>query len=320
MKRILFIIFIFTTFLLSKSVQIMPLGDSITHGHPNGYRDDLWYKLKDSRYDVNFVGSQHNGSGFDDDHEGYDYAKTYDIEQIVYGLLQDNPPDIILLHIGSNDVSPTQGTNSSSVSGLDDILDEIDKYENNYNHPIRVILATIINRRTYHQTVVNYNNNLRNLANYRKNNGDIITLIDMENNAGLNSSDFADATHPNNSGYYKMSKVWFRSLDKLLPAPSTVPEKPSNVYTSSIEHDSVTLKWNDSSDNEQGFKIYRGTTLVATLGENITRYTIHNLTPNTHYTYSVVSYIEDDSDPASVTFTTKDDYAWLPAVYHVILN
>ena len=200
----------------------MPLGDSITQGFPStsGYRNYLWYKLQDADYDVDFIGSQNDGylvtPYFDSNHEGYGGWMTYDIAEIVYGLLEDNQPDIILLHIGSNDVSPTQGLDSSSITGLEDILNQIDYYEQDYNHQITVVLASIINRKEYHQTVTDFNINLRNMANSRIANGDLITLVNMESDAGLTSSDYEDATHPNDNGYTKMANVWFNTLEDIL--------------------------------------------------------------------------------------------------------
>ena len=51
----------------------MPLGDSITLGYPglDGYRNDLYLDLNNSGFSVDFVGSQSNGTGFDNDHEGH---------------------------------------------------------------------------------------------------------------------------------------------------------------------------------------------------------------------------------------------------------
>jgi lysophospholipase L1-like esterase len=221
----LFLLFSCTLLLNAEPIKIMPLGDSITKGHPyssGGYRSDLWAKLQNAHYDVDFVGSRtegaHTSPAFDYNHEGYDYYKTFDLSEIVYNRLKQNPPDVILLHIGSNDVSPTQGTDSSSIAGLRDILNEIDHYEENYHHPIHIILASIINRASYHRTVTEYNRNLRALANTRIANGDKITLINMETGAGISSADFADATHPNYRGYGKMANVWFDALNHLLPA------------------------------------------------------------------------------------------------------
>ena len=227
-----FSIIILTIFLsinsYASSIRIMPLGDSITHGYPSGYRNYLWYKLQNAQYNVDFIGSQNNGylvtPYFDSDHEGYGGWKTYEIAEIVYRLLEDNQPDVILLHIGSNDASPSQMVDSSSVVGLEQILNQIDAYEYDYAHPIKIILAAIINRKFYHKTVTDYNRNLRAMANERILSGDDITLVDMENDAALKASDFKDLTHPNDSGYLKMSNVWFNALDDILP--ELIPSNP----------------------------------------------------------------------------------------------
>jgi lysophospholipase L1-like esterase/uncharacterized protein YxeA len=291
-----------TLALYSQPTRIMPLGDSITHGYPHGYRSYLWYKLSDASYSANFVGSQHDGYGygFDVDHEGYGGFKTYELSGIVYGLLQDNQPDIILLHIGSNDVSPTQGVDSDSVEGLEDILNQIQHYENDYNHQIRVVLAAIINRREYHDTVRYYNRNLRNLANSRIALGDKITLVDMEYDAGLNAGDYGDATHPDNSGYYKMSNVWFDALKGLLPPPV-----PDNINIANITYNSALLSWEDMSNKENGYKIYRNNTHIATVGSNVTSYALANLTAETHYNYKVIAYnANGETESDSIGFTT----------------
>ena len=235
-KMLLFIAMI-TTVLFANPVRIMPLGDSITQGitkggdgiyleepYQSGYRSYLWDFLNDADYDIDFVGSQDQGYAlsFDYNHEGYSWWTTQDIADHVYGFLANNPCDIILLHIGSNDVSPNQ-SNSSSVTGLNNILNYIDYYERDYDHPIRVVLTTIIQRSTFHQTLKDYNSNLRNLANERIANGDKITLIDMEYGAGLNSNSYSDDVHPNYSGYNKMAIVWFDALENLLPPPPPPP-------------------------------------------------------------------------------------------------
>ena len=68
---------------LEAAIRIMPLGDSITQGASSGvtdedfqvsYRLDLWDKLRNAGYDVDFVGSLNSGSSmedFDADHEGH---------------------------------------------------------------------------------------------------------------------------------------------------------------------------------------------------------------------------------------------------------
>ena len=238
-KKLIFLtllsIAFFSLNVYANPIRIMPLGDSITQGYnisveeiyQSGYRNYLWHSLNSTNNSVNFVGSQTQGSSlypyFDYNHEGYAWWLTQDIANEVYGFLASNQPDIILLHIGSNDTSPNQN-NSSSVVGINNILNQIDYYEKDYNHSIRVIVATIINRKTYHSTIHTFNTNLKNLVNSRITLGDKITLVDMEYNAGLNSSDYSDEVHPNNNGYEKMSRIWFDTLEDILP--TLLPPNP----------------------------------------------------------------------------------------------
>jgi hypothetical protein len=229
-KKIVLALFFFsyTILLHAQNTKIMLLGDSITYdnayidldeprsiGERHAYRNYLWYKLQDaSYYAIDFVGSIQAGQtitpSFDPDNEGYPGWTSYDIANITYDRLTKNPPDIILLHIGSNDWD-------DSVSGVNSILNEIDRYEDDYKHPIKVILARIINRRTYYDWIATFNKNLQTLANRRIANGDDIYVVDMEYGAKIDySKDFQDPTHPNNTGYDKMANVWFNALQKFI--------------------------------------------------------------------------------------------------------
>ncbi|RUM70376.1 MAG: hypothetical protein DSZ08_04850 [Sulfurovum sp.] len=272
--------------------------------------------LRDERYAVNFVGSRQAGSAivphFDVDNEGYPGWTSRQIADHVYGFLQANQPDIILLHIGSNDWS-------DNVNNINRILDNIDTYERHYNHHIKVILARIINRQQYQAWITTLNRRIQSIANNRNAHGDDIYVVDMEYGAGLNyHTDFQDRTHPNNTGYYKMASVWFRALKRFLPSP--IPLEPKNLRVTSVGTTSATISWTDTSNNEQGFRIYYGNKLVATLGANTTSYTIHDLNPNERYKYTVVSYSSGgNSNNRYIFVKTKGDYAWLIAVRHNIL-
>ena len=215
------------------TVRIMPLGDSITAGigpflgnintnYRSGYRGYLWQLLKDTNYDIDFVGSQSDGASivpaFDTDHEGYIGYTTDDIAAIVYEKLKLNAPDIILLHIGTNDISPYRFVlPSTSVAGVESILEAIDTYESEYHHPVHVVLSSIIKVITFDQSLgITYNENLKELVEMRISNGDKITFIDMEKDVGLMFCDYADFLHPNIFGYQKMAHIWFDALDEIL--------------------------------------------------------------------------------------------------------
>jgi len=127
---------------LQATVKIMPLGDSITFDwhysdsrndtQRHGYRNHLWHKLKNAKHDVDFVGTLHNGSAvrpsFDGHHQGYTGYTTHQIASLVYSKLQATSPDIILLHIGTND---SMSYAPSDMTGLEKILDNLGSLEKN---------------------------------------------------------------------------------------------------------------------------------------------------------------------------------------------
>jgi hypothetical protein len=208
------------TMSLEATTRVMPLGNSITYDEyheddrpvsmKSGYRNYLWYKLRDVGYDADFVGSRYTGSdivpSFDGDNEGHPGWTSYQIAEHVYHYLEDYAPNVVLLHIGTNDWS-------TSISGVEQILDEIDRYENDNGVTVEVILAKIINRSSYSSIIGSFNANLEAMAYRRIDAGDAIELVDMEYGADIDyDRDIADGTHPNNCGYEKMANLWFAAL------------------------------------------------------------------------------------------------------------
>ncbi|MCJ7655829.1 MAG: GDSL-type esterase/lipase family protein, partial [Dehalococcoidia bacterium] len=207
-------------------VRIMPLGDSITRGYRStynwGYRKPLYDKLTAAGYNFDFVGSLAAGSFPDPNHEGHDgwHADTTgpnDILGQLYNWLTVNPADIVLLHIGTNDITYS-GQNAEEVN---DILDEIDRF----SEDITVVLALIIDRQTHSPATTQFNIDVNNMAQSRIAAGDDIIIVDMEH-ALTYPDDLYDTVHPNDSGYAKMADVWFDALDSILAIPPTIVSVP----------------------------------------------------------------------------------------------
>ena len=209
---------------IKSTLNIMPLGDSLTYDEANAYyaqgkdimtegkrkayRADLAYMLKDAEISFNFVGSRHSGYDieppFDPDNEGYPGWSSFEIAKIVYKKLVRNPANIILLHIGTND------NQKGDMSGLIEILDEIDRFEKDFDKKITVYIALIINRR-YHDYVIDiYNHNLNIIVQRRIDSGDKLKLVNMTHI--LQGEDYLENTHPNAQGYKKMADAWFDIL------------------------------------------------------------------------------------------------------------
>lgn len=240
-KIILLPLYIYVSMLHAEEVRIMPLGDSITYGNnyedeknprPTGvreaYRSHLYYKLESVGYEANFVGSQRAGENispaFDPDNEGHAGWSSYRMADHIYDYLEMNPADIVLVHAGTND-------HWDNIHGVENILNWIDLIEVDQKKRVTVVLATLINRQDYDSVITAFNENLINMANQRIQDGDSIVLVDMEYDAGLNSGDYADATHPNSSGYNKMANIWFKALLDLNGKPADDAELRDYPYT-----------------------------------------------------------------------------------------
>ena len=210
------------------ALHVMPLGDSITYGlygSYGGYRGYLFDRLISRSYDFYFVGGRSDNSPgtIDPFHEGHPGWRAERIRDNVYEFLIANPADLVLLHIGTNDISGIPDGLSESnwksqvqaqVSEVSQILDTIDEFSEN----TVVMLALIISRTDEAQkTYTSYfNQRLRQMAEARTN--DNVVVVDMELGAGLvystaGGGDLADYLHPNDNGYKKMANVWFSAID-----------------------------------------------------------------------------------------------------------
>ena len=211
---------------LPTQVKIMPLGDSITLGYPDveGYRKDLYLDLNNSGFHVDFVGSQSNGTGFDSDNEGHINYYANDIRDNVYGWLVSNPADIVLLHIGTNDIQSGQDV-PGIVAEVESILDNIDQWESNNGRNITVVIARIILRSdspSLYDSTVSFDDALQTMVSTRIASGDNLIIVDMEHALSYPADLTSDEIHPNASGYGKMAVVWYNALINLLSYSLTV--------------------------------------------------------------------------------------------------
>ncbi|MBI4687480.1 MAG: hypothetical protein HY756_06840, partial [Nitrospirae bacterium] len=217
----------------SSPVRVMPVGDSITEGlnstltdrsfYMVSYRQKLYLDLSGAGYNVNFVGSLQSGSlatpSFDIDHEGHSgysaagYSLFGEVLPNIYNWLTVNPADVVLLHIGTNDV----GLNEQSADEIAAILNEIDRYSTDTT----VLLARIIDQKYHYQAVTDFNNSVAAMANARINNGDKIIIVDQEH-ALTYPDDMDDLFHPTQTGYNKMADAWLSAMTQFLPQCNVV--------------------------------------------------------------------------------------------------
>lgn len=200
----------------------MPLGDSITYGTTDlsygGYRHLLGALLTGDGYHFKFVGSVQSGTGVvpDPDNEGH-YGCN--ITQIMAGIdtkgwLETYQPDLILLHIGTNDLhEPDPASAPGRLSALlDDILKRLPR--------TRVIVAQIIPVSTgmdpLHQA---YDAAIPGIVAAK---GARVSLVDMQNI--LTSADYVNRLHPNGMGYDKMARAWEPAIRAVISTMGSQPK------------------------------------------------------------------------------------------------
>ena len=202
-------------------VRIMPLGDSITNAWNPGYRPGLYFDLLYAGMDVDMVGSLTDpcapNCSHDPNHEGHSGYTATDIASNITTWLGLNPPDVVTLHIGTNVDASFPYPDVTQVGA---ILDAI----KGYDADIPVVLARIINkaRSSYDPQLSVYNQNLEAMAQARIAVGDRLLVVDQEPGLDYSASttDFniSDDKHPTASGSAKMVPVWFKGLNRFMPA------------------------------------------------------------------------------------------------------
>jgi len=190
------------------TIKIMPLGDSITDGItvPGAYRTRLWKNITSNGYNVDFVGSMTGGPSDlgDKNHEGHSGWRIDQISNNINYWMDTYKPQIVLLHIGTNDISQKYDLNNAP-NRLGDLIDKIcAKLPANG----KLYVATIIP--ISYADVRTYNSQVAAVVQNKANQGKPVYLVDMY--SALTLSDLADGVHPNANGYNKMGDVWFNAI------------------------------------------------------------------------------------------------------------
>jgi hypothetical protein len=322
----------------AQTLKIMPLGNSITYddnandvtnprpvGDRIAYRYRLYQLLKAAHVDFDFIGSENSGINYFQDPEYDDNAGFPGINksQLSYLLdhgynqrysvwVTDGPyltfyhPDIILLEIGTNDLT-------TDPAPVGDILDDIRYYDPN----CIVLVARIINRAIYSSETTTYNDNVQALVAARHD--PKIYMVNMETGAGFIYStapggDMNDLLHPNVSGYNKMAAKWFQALDALNQAP-VVADFPEQYTYEDSEFPLVDLYdyVTDAEDSVQyiqwSFKLQANTHLSASV-ETGHILKVQPVTPNWYGSETIRLYAKDrgnggfpKTDSTDVIFT-----------------
>lgn len=236
-------------------LRIMPLGDSITYGSNNdgiggGYRYPLYVALTNAGYNVDYVGTQttipHVGLGAEINHQGHSgwhvsAASDGLYENILTWLSQIDAPDVVLVHIGTNDTGDTPNF-PGTINELDALITRI-AAARPYAH---IIVTTLLKRGTddldSRYVLINtyFNPYVEGVVQAHKQAGRRVHFLDMH--AHLERTDMYDNLHPNNAGYGKMAAAWFPAVTNIVtPYGDFVPPTVAGVRTASATTLTVTF-------------------------------------------------------------------------------
>jgi len=212
-------------FLSGKPKRVLPFGDSITYGTGStdggGYRTWLQACAAQDGKAIQFVGTQASGpSAFaglglnpaNEGHPGYTIANTpvpqSGITELVSTVIPATTPDIVLLHIGVNDVNYTAGL-ATMLTRLDTLLGSLVTAAPS----TWIIVAQNTPYNFTSPEFATYIAGIPGLVATRVGGGQKLRSCNMQT---LFLSDLADSVHPNDSGYSKMGAIWYAAIKDLL--------------------------------------------------------------------------------------------------------
>jgi lysophospholipase L1-like esterase len=203
----------------------MPLGDSITFGTPTnngGYRVKLFIDAKTDNKKITFVGTAGpNGpqnvmvSGmsvpFPRSNEGYPGITIGDLDSqhISNGKAFTNKPDIVLLHIGTNDMYG--GNPGGAPDRLKKIIDDIAMQVPD----ALIAVASIIPLPSGSSQVMTYNATIPGIVKDKAAAGKHVIFVDQFKD--FPASELTDGVHPDDAkGYPRMGDVWYAAIKQYL--------------------------------------------------------------------------------------------------------
>lgn len=202
------------------AVRVMPLGDSIT-GSPGCWRALLWQQLQQAGHtEVDFVGTlpaQGCGFTYDGDNEGHGgYLATNIANQgLLPGWLAATDPDVVLMHLGTNDVWSSLPP-ATILASFTTLVAQMRAS----NPAMKILVAQILpmnpsNCAECAQRVTAFNAAIPAWAAGITTAASPVTVVDQW--TGFDTAiDTADGVHPDDSGNVKIAARWYPALTAAL--------------------------------------------------------------------------------------------------------
>ena len=197
--------------------RILPVGDSITFGinYAGSYRPELFHKALMAGQKITYTGTLMNGPTMVD---GMAFPQRYEATsgitidgismQITKNKTLNMPADIVLIHIGTNDMY------MSDPGGAPDRLGKlIDQIATGLPSAL-IAVAKIIPLQMSASQVATFNGAIPGVVAQRVAQGKHVIVVDL--NTGFPAGDM-DSVHPYQSGYNWMGDKWYDAIGSLFP-------------------------------------------------------------------------------------------------------
>ncbi|WP_299987660.1 SGNH/GDSL hydrolase family protein [uncultured Pontibacter sp.] len=256
----------------AQPIKIMPLGNSITQGNMDfvSYRYPLWKKLIDSDVKFEFVGSHtenNDGTPPFDDYKGQSFSNRneghwgWTTDQVLSGkdgkgnIVQwadTYKPDIVLMHLGTNDMFSDQDI-GGTVEEIEAVINAIHEK----SPGVTIILAKLIPADgqvvgpAKAQNIQLLNQQIEAIANGQSSDGPPIILVDQNTDFDAREGkDTYDGIHPNDSGMEKMAQVWFEAImnEIIIPLPVELHSFKGKPTQSGVQ-----LDWETASEQDNAY-------------------------------------------------------------------
>ncbi|WP_329578738.1 FG-GAP-like repeat-containing protein [Kitasatospora sp. NBC_01250] len=223
-------------------VKVMPLGDSITYGVGSntgvGYRGPLWdLTARQSPYAIDMVGSNDAGSMADPDNEGHSGYRIGQIRDGIDQWLSAADPDVVLLHLGINDLKWDKADPAQAATHLSELVDRIQSDKPNAAVIVQGLLTATPG---LEQQTADYDRAVGALLADRQSAGRHVRYVAP---ADVTPAELPDQLHPDDEGYGKMAQVFHDALDRTV-ADGWAP-RPAVHRAGTEAGDSGRVRWAD---------------------------------------------------------------------------
>ncbi len=252
----------------AQSFRVLPLGDSITRGTQGdtSYRYELENLMGQDGCTYDMVGPfTNNGSSYNGSYAAWSGARTDTFvrwvtsDRYVKTLMEDHTPDIVLVHLGSNDINqgqPVTGAyNSNGLGGTVAEIEEVVTKIWNENANAEIFVANVIP-----WLGSSGNSNVTSDMEFL---GDEIEawvaaeadsrlhLVDVRSGFQSGSMFLSDLIHPNAAGSAHIANAFWGKMTTEGVCAGSVPSITTPVANSTLSGATQAFTWSDNGYYQQ---------------------------------------------------------------------